>query len=353
MTVQIFANLLSSIEEQRQILIEQLSALDRQKEKVESNENLAKEVITQVENLITSAEGNSLAIDNLKNALMGVFKTTSPLPPAPDKKETQAQINNEDITRKPEVVSEANSQLKLLKSNIYLEKTGLVIITFTNYQRALSWGELITNRMMLCSKFSVISDRRKFTYEKHELHLEGLTNEDIQKLIEPDFNFKYYPEKAFKEVGIAFPSFPEPERKKIEPPLKISDLNVGDIVSREQGTYEVTDISTRDELVTCKCLKHNSFPKIVGEELAYKVSTLKLVEKAKIESGVDNNSNKLPFKVGQQVKILSSRQGEEFVNSEGRITNIGTEGCVVAIGTKIKFYFPNEIQAINVGVKAA
>ncbi len=53
------------------------------------------------------------------------------------------------------------------------------------------------------------------------------------------------------------------------------------------------------------------------------------------------------FVVGETVEILSARQGEEFVNQIGKITNVGTIGCAVKIKDEIILYFPEEIKVVQ------
>jgi len=310
----------------------------------------------------------------MKDEIISDEMPSSSFSPQPSSLPQDSGLSQKDF--KPEE-DKYNPYARQLTTNIYKSNSGQIIIGFTAIQRAKLWGEWFKHRAKICSQFSLQSGKRRLTDWKHELCLTGVKEQDLQQLTKNNFDFRKSPEKAYSQAGVKIPPVPEPEPAYTkESSLKIEEIEVGDLVQTNNGEYEVLEIKPsydprHQHLISGKCLRHKSFPPLVGQNFDFPAEGLSLVKKGvspksdvefsqELENNLTSNYSlteeenpelteveEPSFVVGETVEILSARQGEEFVNQIGEITNVGSMGCAVLIGKEIRFYFPEEIKVVQ------
>ena len=360
--------------EEKNTSLEQQSALELTEKKIveqataEQIINTASE-ITETEETVVKNEGGTISDEIISDEIPS--ESLSPQPSSlPQDSGLSTQHSHPEENK-------YNAYARQLTTNIYKSNSGQIIIGFKAIQRAKLWGEWFKHRTQICSRFLVESGNKRLTNWKHELCLTGVKEQDLQQLVESNFDFRKSPEKAYAQRRINLPPVPEPEPAYTkENTLLLEEIEVGDIVSTGSGEYEVLGIkpsydSKHNYLVSGKCIRHKSFAPLVGQNFDFPLESLSLVKKgASSKSDVEYtqepehnmttnyslNEEENPelteleepdFVVGESVEILSARQGEEFVNQIGEITNVGTIGCAVKIKNEIILYFPEEIKVVE------
>ena len=258
-------------------------------------------------------------------------------------------------------------------NNIYETDRDIAIIGLKNRSLLEAWGKHFRYAMKICSDFNIISGKNCMTNHKHELRLIGINQAHVNELVDSQINFKLTPDRFFAKNHTSHNSNDRSNKSddsgSINNPtshsfsaaekVRLEDLNLGDIVATQRGEYQVLEVpqisidtdnnsaSNRPEeeiKITCKCLKHNVSPDIIGNNYEVPLNLLSLVRKAPQQEDKEI-SQSIPFTVGQSVKINSERKGKELVGQTGLVTRSSETGFAVQVNENIQFFFANELIA--------